>query len=78
MRNFIPRKVLLSHNLNLPRSQKYELAQFFFESLDFANFQFGMNAANIMLYHGLVSGLVMDIGESHTSVTPIAESYVLE
>ena len=37
-----------------------------------------MNATNILVYHGLVSGLVMDIGESHTSVTPIAESYVLK
>ena len=70
-------KLLLSQNLNFPRKTRLELAAFAFEGLGFANFQFTNNAESVLLSHGLLEGLVVDIGESSTSVSPIVHGYAL-
>ena len=53
------------------------LAEIVFESLDFANFQFTVPASNILNARGMTSGLVVDMGECSTTLTPIVEGFFL-
>ena len=56
-----------------------KLAELVFESLDsFAEFQFTVPASNILHAKGLTTGLVVDMGEISTTLTPIVEGFCLK
>ena len=72
-------KLLLVENLGHSKKEKHEkLASIVFESLDFAHFQFTQTPTNILRSHGLLTGLVLDIGDSSTTVSPIYEGFLVE
>ena len=68
----------MCENFSLQQSVvKEKLAEIVFESQDFANLQFTVPASNILNARGLTSGLVVDMGECSTTLTPIVEGFIL-
>ena len=54
-----------------------KLTEIVFESLNFSNFQFTVPASNILHAQGLTTGLVVDMGECSTTMTPIVDGFIL-
>lgn len=46
--------------------------------MNFAQFQFTQSPTNILRFHGLLTGLVLDIGDSSATVSPVYEGYLVE
>ena len=54
-----------------------KLSEIVFESLMFTKFQFTEPATNVLHARGLTTGLVVDMGECSTTLTPIIEGFKL-
>lgn len=70
--------LLLSQNFTVSSPKLLsKITELAFETLEVANFQFTSSASNIMYSNGLSTGLVIDMGESSTSLTPIYEGFIM-
>jgi actin-related protein 2 len=67
------KSLLLSQSFGQNHKNRCKLAEVGFESLGLDYFQFSQPAENVLYANGLITGTVIDIGECHTSVTPIYE-----
>ena len=59
------------------RKVQENFAMIAFESLGLSNFKMTVPAQNILHAQGLTTGLVVDMGELSTTVTPIVDGFVL-
>ena len=70
--------IFLTENFSLQqRLVKERLSEIIFEGLCFSKLRFTLSASNMLFAKGLTSGLIVDVGEMSSTMTPIVEGFIM-